>query len=78
MHYLPTYTPCENSDQPAHLRSLIRIFTGHVLIASDATIPCADKEDSDQAVRMRRLSESSLGARVRLYVFLRFLSYYSG
>ena len=28
--YLRTCVPSEDSDQPAHLRSLIRIFTGHM------------------------------------------------
>ena len=29
--YLRTYLPSEDSDQPAHLRSLIRIFTERIL-----------------------------------------------
>ena len=50
-----TCAPSEDSDQPAHSRSLIRIFTGRFLITEDATCIHADNEDPDQTVRMRRL-----------------------
>ena len=53
--YPRTCTPSEDSDQPAITRSLIRIFTGDVLTASDAKILQADNEVSDRTVQMRRL-----------------------
>ena len=35
---LRTSAPSEDSDQPAHSRSLIRIFTGHILDSQDAKL----------------------------------------
>ena len=34
--YLRTCVPSEESDQPTHSRSLIRIFNGHILITKGA------------------------------------------
>ena len=57
--YLRTRTPCENSNQPAHSRSLIRIFTGR-WTAEDTKVDHADKEDSDQTA-----AESQADLRLR-------------
>ena len=43
--YLLTFAPNEDSNQPAHLRSLTRVFV----------VQNAPNEDSDQTVRMRSL-----------------------
>ena len=53
--YLRKCAPSKDSDQPAHSRSLIRIFTDRILIAKDATFLGADKEDSKQTASLRRL-----------------------
>ena len=53
--YLQTCGPSEDSDQPAHLRSLIKIFTDAWGIAKDAKFLHADNEDYDQTVQMCRL-----------------------
>ena len=54
--YLRTCAPSEDSDQTAHLRSLIRIFTGHIFgIAKDAKFLTVDNEDADQITRMHML-----------------------
>ena len=48
----------EDTDPPAHLRSLIRIFTR---IAKDAKYLHADNEDSDQTAWMRSLIRVFVG-----------------
>ena len=53
--YLWTCAPSEDSDQPAHSRSLIRIFAWCIWITKDAKLLHTDNEASDQTVRMRRL-----------------------
>ena len=53
--YIRTCAPSEDSDQPAHPRSLIRIFTGAFWIAKDEKFLHATNEASDQSTRMRRL-----------------------
>ena len=53
--YIWTCTPGEDSDQPAHSRRLIRIFTGHILDSQGCKGFYADNEGSDQTARMRRL-----------------------
>ena len=53
--YLQIYAPSKESDQLAQSGSLIRIFTGHILIAKDAMFLHADNEDADQTTRMHRL-----------------------
>ena len=60
--FLQTRESSEDSDQPAHSRSLIRIFTGRIfMIAKGAKFLHADNEDwSDCA--------DALGAHVRGYV----------
>ena len=53
--YLQACAHNKDSGQPAHLRSLIRIFSGYIWIAKDAKLLHADNEDSDQTARMCRL-----------------------
>ena len=55
--HLLTYEPSEDSDQPAHSRSLIRIFTGRILDNQGGKVSQvhADNEDSYKTVQMRRL-----------------------
>ena len=48
-------TQQRDSDQTAHSRSLIRIFTVRIRIDKGAKFLHADNEDSEQAARMRRL-----------------------
>ena len=45
----------EDSDKPAHSRSLTRVLTGRIWLAKDAKFLEADNEDSDQTMRMNRL-----------------------
>ena len=53
--YKIAYAPSEDSDHPAHPRSLIRVFTGHSLVGSQGSRRLkADIEDSDQTVSTRR------------------------
>ena len=57
--YIPTYVSSEDSDQPAHSRSLIRIFTKRIFDRQECEgflgFFHAGNEDSDQTARMRRL-----------------------
>ena len=59
--YPRTAAPCEDSDQTAHLRSQIRIYTGAestlgaFWTAKDARFLHADNEESSQIAQMRRL-----------------------
>ena len=53
--YKITCAPNEDSDQPAHPRSLIRVFAGHSVVATDPKHLQMDSEDSDQPSRVRRL-----------------------
>ena len=52
---LRTATASDDSDQPAHSRSLIRNFSGRILESQESKFVDADIEDSDQTARMRRL-----------------------
>ena len=45
--YLRTCAPSEDSDQPAHSSSLVRIYTGRIWGAKMATFLHVDNEDSD-------------------------------
>ena len=45
--YLRKCAPSEDSDQTAHSRSLIRIFTGRIWIANDAKFLRAETENSN-------------------------------
>ena len=47
--------PNEDSDQPAHSRSLIRNFTARIRDSQGCKVANADNEDSDQTARIRRL-----------------------
>ena len=45
----------EDSDQPAHFRRLIRIYTGRILIAKSTNFLHAENEDSDKTAWMGRV-----------------------
>ena len=47
--------PSEDSDQPVHPPSLIRVFACAQWVAKDQSFLYADSEDSDQTGRMPRL-----------------------
>ena len=53
--YLRTCAPGEDSDQPAHSRSLIRNFTSRILDSQGCKVSSHDNEDTGQTARMRRL-----------------------
>ena len=53
--FLRTCAPSEGLDQPAHLRRLIKIFTGRISIGKDVNFLHADNKDSDQTAHMCRL-----------------------
>ena len=53
--YLRIWVASEDSDQHAHLRSLVRIYTGCILDSQRCKFLHADKEDSDQIGQMHRL-----------------------
>ena len=71
--YLRTFAPSKNSDQPAHSRSLIRIFTGRVLGAAFSS--CG--EVVDQTTRKRRAIGVFVGRPCQKVYFLtlRLISY---
>ena len=48
--------PSEDSDQPTHSRSLIRIFTGHILHSQKFVVFCHQRIWSDCAVAQADLS----------------------
>ena len=50
-----TCVPSEDSDQPGHPPSLIRVFTRVQLVVKGSMFLHADSEDSDQTGRMPRL-----------------------
>ena len=58
--YLRTYACSEDSDQPAHSRSLIRIFIARILIATNAKFLHADNEHSDQPVDILPYLDTSI------------------
>ena len=66
-----TCAPSEDSDQPAHSRSLIRIFAGRIWDIQGFKVCHVDQEDSDQTVWMRRLIWVFLG---RTCTKIRFLT----
>ena len=49
------YAPSEDSDQPGHPPSLIRVFTCAQWVAKDSSFLHADSEDSDQTGQTPRL-----------------------
>ena len=62
-----TYAPSEDSDQTAHSRSLIRIFTERILDSQGCKVSSCGQRRFDQTVRI--CFESSLGAHISTYVF---------
>ena len=75
--YLWTRVPSEGSDQPAHSRSLIRIFTGHIFDRQSCKFSSCGKEDADRTARMGRLILVSVGCTCRKIRFLTLRSYIS-
>ena len=70
--------PSEDSDQPAHSRSLIRNFTGRIfLTAKNAKFLHADNEDSDQPAHPHRLIWVFVGRIRRKVRFLNMRLIYS-
>ena len=63
--------PSEDSDQPGHPPSLIRVFTCAQCVAKDPSFLHADSEDSDQTERMPRLIWVFAGCTVTLLVLSR-------
>ena len=61
--YKLEYAPTEDSDQPAHLRSLVRVFNGHSIDYQGSNVSNSRvKIDSDLTVCRRRLIVSLLYA----------------
>ena len=68
--YLQTYAPSEDSDQPAHSRRLIRIFTGRIFDSQECKVSSCLKR---RLIRMRGCAgclNTSFGAYSRRYFFL--------
>ena len=65
--------PREDSDQSAHSRSLIRIFTGRILDSQRFKVSsCGQRRLSDQTARVRmliRLRWGGGGGHIRRYIF---------
>ena len=59
--YLRTYVPGKDSDQPAHLRSQVRIFTEQILDRKGLNVSLSEQQ--------RRIGclDSSLGAHVKKF-----------
>ena len=68
--YFHSCAPSEDSDQPAHSRSLIRNYTWSIWIAMNAKFLQADNEDSDQTAGMRRLIRGWVVRTYRKVLFL--------
>ena len=49
--HIITCAPHKDSDQPAHPRSLIRVFANALCIAKGPVLRLADSEDSDQTAQ---------------------------
>ena len=60
--------PSEDSDQPGHPPSLIRVFVVLQWVAKDPSFLHADSEDSDQTWRMLRLTRVFAGRTTTLLV----------
>ena len=74
-NYFWTRVPSEYSDQPAHSRSLISIFTGRLFwVVKDAKFLDPDNEDLCACADW---FEFPLGAHVRRYVFSHWGSFYT-
>ena len=65
--WLRIRVPSEDSNQTAQMRSLIRIFTGHIWIAKDVPFLQADDEDSDQTRSLVWIIDGSIGQKVRFH-----------
>ena len=61
--------PDEDTVQPEHLCSLIRIFTVYILNSQRCKIFHVDNEDSDQTMQMCSQDLSLLDVNVRGYIF---------
>ena len=59
--YIRTYAPSEDSDQTAHSRSLIRIFTGHSLDSQGCQVSSSEQLTMIRLCGYAGWSESSLG-----------------
>ena len=68
--YRRTCAPSEDSDQPAHSRSLIKILTGRILDSQGCKFPLSEQRRQIRLWGCEGWFESSLGAHVRRYVFL--------
>ena len=70
--YFHIWKPSEESDQPGHSHSLIRIFTGRILDSQGCKSSSCGKMKT--LIRLRECAgwfESSLGAHARQYIFSR-------
>ena len=67
--YLLTCAPSEDSDQPAHSRSLIRIFTERILDSQGCKVSSCGQKTLIRLHGCAGCFESSFGAHVRRYVF---------
>ena len=73
--YLQTCAPSEDTDQPAHTRSLIRIFTGHSLDNQGCKVSsrgqrrlwsdCANAQ-ADLSLRLTDMTEGTFSHRLRI------------
>ena len=67
--YLCTCEPSLDSDQPAHLHSLIRMFSWHILASQGCSFFMWKTKTLIRLCRCTGWFESSLGTHVRRYVF---------
>ena len=67
--YIRTCAPGKDSDQPANLRCLIRIFTRRIWDSQESNVPIWDDRKLTRLHGCAGWVESSLGAHVRRYVF---------
>ena len=74
--YLRTYAPCDNSDQPAHSRRLIRIVAGRILDRQGRKVSSIGQRTLIRLLGSAGWFESSWGAHIRRYVFSCWGSYY--
>ena len=73
--YFQTCASRENADQLSHSRSLIKIFTGHILDRQRCKVPSVGHKTLIRLRGRASLLESSLGAHVKRYVSSHFGSY---
>ena len=65
-------SPSEDSDQPGHPPSLIRVFAVRLMVAKVPNLLHADSEDSDQTGRMPRLISVFAGRTCHFVGFVMF------